>query len=70
MSMRRIMCSIFLDIGPKVWKKANPSLGITVGIGAKKIDGAIATIMELDHAIRCGNDTGASLYDSLGLLFI
>ena len=53
-----------------MWKKANPSLGITVGIGAKKIDGAIATIMELDHAIRCGNDTGASLYDSLGLLFI
>ena len=51
-------------------KKANPSLGITVGTGAKKIDGAIATIMELDHAIRCGNDTGASLYDSLGLLFI
>ena len=30
----------------------------------EKIDGAIATIMGLDRAIRCGNDTGASVYDS------
>ena len=29
-----------------------------------KIDGAIAIIMGLDRAIRCGNDTGASIYDS------
>ena len=36
----------------------------------EKIDGAIATIMGLDGAIRCGNDTGASVYDSRGLLFI
>ena len=36
----------------------------------EKIDGAIATIMGLDRAIRCGNDTGASVYDSRGLLFI
>ena len=33
----------------------------------EKIDGAIATIMGLN---RCGNDTGASVYDSRGLLFI
>jgi phage terminase-like protein, large subunit len=26
--------------------------------------------MGLDRAIRCGNDTGASVYDSRGLLFI
>ena len=32
----------------------------------EKIDGAIATIMGLDRAIRCGNDTGASVYDSRG----
>ena len=36
----------------------------------EKIHGAIATIMGLDRAIRCGNDTGASVYDSRGLLFI
>ena len=101
---------------PKVWKKANPSLGITVSIdkvqaaceSAKqnpgeenafrqlrlnqwvkqavrwmpmdkwdivlfqqmKIDGAIATIMGLDRAIRCGNDVSASVYDERGILFI
>ena len=36
----------------------------------EKIDGAIATIMGLDRAIRCGNDTGASVYDNRGILFI
>ena len=36
----------------------------------EKIDGAIATIMALDRAIRCGNDNGASVYDDRGLLFI
>ena len=34
----------------------------------EKIDGAVATIMALDRAIRCGNDTGASVYDTRGLL--
>ena len=32
-------------------------------------EGAIATIMGLDRAIRCGNDKGASVYDNRGLLF-
>lgn len=36
----------------------------------EKIDGAIATIMALDRAIRCGNDTSASVYDSRGLLIL
>lgn len=36
----------------------------------EKIDGAIATIMALDRAIRCGNDNGASVYDDRGILFI
>ena len=36
----------------------------------EKIDGAIATIMALDRAIRCGNDQGGSVYDDRGLLFI
>lgn len=34
----------------------------------EKIDGAIATIMALDRAIRCGNDAGESVYDTRGLL--
>ena len=36
----------------------------------EKIDGAIATIMGLDRAIRCGNDTKESVYDTRGLLFV
>lgn len=34
----------------------------------EKIDGAVATIMALDRAIRCGNDMSVSVYDSRGLL--
>ena len=34
----------------------------------EKIDGVIAAIMGLDRAIRCGNDTGESVYDTKGLL--
>jgi len=36
----------------------------------EKIDGAVATIMALDRAIRCGNNNCASVYDDRGLLFI
>ena len=36
----------------------------------EKIDGAIALIMALDRAIRCGNDSGESVYDSRGVLVI
>lgn len=36
----------------------------------EKIDGAIATIMALDRAIRCGNDTQESVYDNRGILVI
>ena len=36
----------------------------------EKIDGAVATIMALDRAIRCGNDHWASVYDERGILFI
>ena len=34
----------------------------------EKIDGAIAMIMALDRAIRCGKDAGESVYDTRGLL--
>ena len=36
----------------------------------EKIDGAVATIMALDRAIRCGNDKSESVYDTRGILFI
>ena len=36
----------------------------------EKIDGAIATIMALDMAIRCGNSNTESVYDSRGILFM
>ena len=36
----------------------------------EKIDGAVATIMALDRAIRYGNDTSESVYDSRGILFL
>lgn len=36
----------------------------------EKIDGAVVTIVVLDRAIRFGNDNGASVYDSCGLLLI
>ena len=34
----------------------------------EKIDGAIAAIMALDRAIRCGNEVTESVYDTRGLL--
>lgn len=36
----------------------------------EKIDGAVAMIMALDRAIRCGNDTGASVYDQRGIFVL
>lgn len=36
----------------------------------EKIDGVIATIMGLDRAIRCGANSGTSVYDERGILFI
>ena len=36
----------------------------------EKIDGAIATIMALDRAIRCGNQNTESVYDNRGILFM
>jgi len=36
----------------------------------EKIDGAVALIMGLDRAIRCGNNRTESVYDQRGLLYI
>jgi phage terminase large subunit-like protein len=36
----------------------------------ERIDGAVATIMALDRAIRCGNDSRESVYSERGLLIL
>ena len=36
----------------------------------EKIDGVIVTIIALDRAIRCSNDTNESVYDDRGLIVI
>jgi phage terminase large subunit-like protein len=36
----------------------------------EKIDGAVAAIMALDRAIRCGNEVRESVYENRGILFI
>ena len=36
----------------------------------ERIDGAVALIMGLDRALRCGNNIPASVYDERGLLFL
>lgn len=35
----------------------------------EKIDGAVATVMALDRAIRLGNNNAASVYDERGIMF-
>ena len=62
--LRWMMDNIYIRTDPAGNIKADKEKSM------EKIDGAIATIMGLDRAIRCGNDTGASVYDSRGLLFI
>ena len=36
----------------------------------EKIDGVVATVMALDRAIRCGNESGESVYDERGILML
>ena len=60
--LRWMMDNIFIRTDPAGNVKADKEKS------TEKIDGAVATIMGLDRAIRCGNDAGASVYDSRGLL--
>ena len=53
--------NIFIRTDPAGNVKADKSKS------TEKIDGAIAMIMALDRAIRCGNDTSESVYDNRGL---
>ena len=60
--LRWMMDNIFIRTDPAGNIKADKEKS------TEKIDGAIATIMALDRAIRCGLDTGESVYDTRGLL--
>ena len=60
--LRWNMDNIFIRTDPAGNIKADKAKSI------EKIDGAVACIMALDRAIRCGNDTSESVYDTRGLL--
>lgn len=60
--LRWMMDNIFIRTDPAGNIKADKSKS------TEKIDGAIAMIMGLDRAIRCGNKTSESVYDTRGLL--
>ncbi|MCM1532724.1 MAG: terminase large subunit, partial [Ruminococcus flavefaciens] len=62
--LRWMMDNIFIRTDPAGNIKADKEKS------TEKIDGAIATIMALDRAIRCGNTNSVSVYDGRGLLFI
>ena len=55
-----------------IFIRTDPAGNITADTekSTEKIDGAVATIMALDRAIRCGNDTSESVYNDRGILFI
>ena len=55
-----------------IYIRTDPAGNITADKerSTEKIDGAVATIMALDRAIRCGNVSTASVYDDRGILFI
>ena len=62
--LRWMMDNIYIRTDPAGNVKADKEKS------TEKIDGAVATIMGLDRAIRCGNNTGASVYDDRGILFL
>jgi phage terminase large subunit-like protein len=62
--LRWMMDNIFIRTDPAGNIKADKEKS------TEKIDGAIATIMGLDRAIRCGNDNSESVYESRGLLIL
>lgn len=62
--LRWMMDNIFIRTDPAGNIKADKEKS------TEKIDGAIATIMGLDRAIRCGNVSTESVYDGRGILFL
>ena len=62
--MRWMMDNIFIRTDPAGNIKPDKEKS------TEKIDGAVATIMALDRAIRCGGNTLDSIYDGRGLLIL
>lgn len=62
--LRWMMYNIFIRTDPAGNIKADKEKS------TEKIDGAVATIMGLDRAIRCGNVVAESVYDHRGILFL
>lgn len=62
--LRWMMDNIFIRTDPAGNIKADKEKS------TEKIDGAVATIMGLDRAIRCGNVVTESVYDHRGILFL
>ena len=62
--LRWMMDNIFIRTDPAGNIKADKEKS------TEKIDGAIATIMALDRAVRCGNVNTESVYNQRGILFI
>ena len=62
--LRWMMDNIYIRTDPAGNIKADKAKS------TEKIDGAVALIMGLDRAIRCGLDSGESVYDSRGLLVL
>lgn len=62
--LRRNMDYIFIKHDPAGNIKPNKEKS------TEKIDGAVALIMALDRAIRCGNSSDNSIYDSRDLLVL
>lgn len=62
--LRWMMDNIFIRTDPAGNIKADKEKS------TEKIDGAMATIMGLDRAIRCGNVSTESVYDERGILFL
>ncbi len=62
--LRWNMDNIFISTDPAGNIKADKEKS------TEKIDGAVATIMGLDRAIRCGNVVTESVYDHRGILFL
>ena len=65
-------CAIVAHVHDNIYIRTDPAGNIKADKekSTEKIDGAVANIMALDRAIRCGNDKSASVYDSRGLLFL
>ncbi len=62
--LRWMMDNIFIRTDPAGNIKADKEKS------TEKIDGAVATIMGLDRAIRCGANPGDSIYNHRGILFL